>query len=96
MSLAAFLGRLGYPALIMAPCPAGVFSVAVVLAVIAVSALILLHAFRGRGQPGTVRYGCKSYDCHTVLQSFDDHGRPGVYPQSVIDACVNSRVGTQP
>ncbi len=73
-----------------------VFSVAVVLAVIAASALILLHAFRGRGQPGTVRYGGKSYDCHTVLQSFESTEGPGVYPQSVIDACVNSRVGTQP
>jgi len=33
-----------------------VASVAVVLAVIAASALILLHAFGGHGQPGTVVY----------------------------------------
>jgi hypothetical protein len=74
-----------------------VFSVAVVLAVIAVSALILLHAFGAHGHPGTVLYGGKSYDCHQVLQSFESAAGPVVYPQSVVDACVNSAAnGTQP
>jgi hypothetical protein len=74
-----------------------VFAVAVVLAVIAASALILLHAFGSHGKPGTVLYGGRSYDCHTVLQSFESTEGPVVYPQSVVDACVNSRVGgTQP
>ena len=73
------------------------FSVAVVLAVIAVSALILLHAFAGHGQPGTVMYGGKSYDCHQVLQSFESAAGPVVYPQSVVDACVtNAANGAQP
>ncbi len=74
-----------------------VVSVAVVLAVIAACSLILLHAFRGHGQPGTVIDGGKTYDCHKVLQSFESTRGPGVYPQSVIDACVNSQAGgTQP
>jgi len=74
-----------------------VVSVAVVLAVIAASALILLHAFGSHGQPGTVDYGGKTYDCHKVLRSFESTQGPGVYPQAVIDACVNGQVdGTQP
>ena len=74
-----------------------VVSVAVVLAVIAASALILLHAFGSHGQPGTVDYGGKTYDCHKVLRSFESTQGPGVYPQPVIDACVNDQVNaTQP
>jgi hypothetical protein len=74
-----------------------VVSVAVVLAVIAASALILLHAFGGHGQPGTVVYDGKAYDCRKVLRSFESTQGPGVYPQPVLDACVNRQVnGTQP
>jgi hypothetical protein len=74
-----------------------VATVAMVLAVIAACSLILLHAFGGHHQPGTVVYGGKSYDCHKVLQSFDSAKGPGVYPQPVLDACVNDQVnGTQP
>jgi hypothetical protein len=71
--------------------------VAVVLAVIAASTLLLLRAFGGHGQPGTIDYGGKTYDCRKVLQSFESTQGPGVYPQPVIDACVNCQVnGTQP
>ena len=74
-----------------------VVSVAVVLAVIAASALILLHAFGGHSQPGIVVYNGKTYDCRKVLRSFESTQGPGVYPQPVIDACDNDQVNaTQP
>ena len=74
-----------------------VVSVAVVLAVIAASTLLLLRAFGGHGQPGTIDYGGKTYDCRKVLRSFESTQGPGVYPQPVIDACVNDQVNaTQP
>jgi len=63
-----------------------VVSVAVVLAVIAASALILLHAFGGHSQPGTVIYDGKAYDCRKVLRSFESTQGPGVYPQPVLRA----------
>ena len=66
-----------------------VVSIAVVLAVIAACSLILLHVFHGHGQAGTVVYGGRTYDCQKVLQSFESTAGPGVYPQPVIDACVN-------
>src|SRR6516164_741453 len=73
-----------------------VVSVAVVLAVIAASALILLHAFGGHGQPGTVVYDGKLYDCRKVLRSFERTQGTGVDTQPVLDACVNGQVnGTQ-
>jgi hypothetical protein len=75
-----------------------VVSVAVVLAVIAASALVLLHAFGGHGQTGTVIvYNGKTYDCHKVLMSIESTQGPGVYPQPVLDACVNDQAnGTSP
>jgi MFS superfamily sulfate permease-like transporter len=68
-----------------------VVSIAVVLAVIAACSLILLHVFRSHGQTGTVVYGGRTYDCHKVVQSFESTTGPGVYPQPVIDACVNGQ-----
>ncbi len=68
-----------------------VVTIAVVLAVIAACSLILLHVFRGHGQTGTVVYGGRTYDCHKVLQSFESTAGPGVYPQPVVDACVNGQ-----
>jgi hypothetical protein len=70
--------------------------IVIVAAVIAACSLILLNAFRGHGQNGTVVYGGRTYDCGKVLQSFESAAGPGVYPQPVVDACVNARVGTQP
>jgi hypothetical protein len=66
-----------------------VVTVVIVLAVVAACALILLHAFGGHGRSDTVEYGGRSYDCHQVLQSFESTAGPSVYPQAVIDACVN-------
>ena len=66
-----------------------VVTVVIVLAVVAACALIVLHAFGGHGRSDTVEYGGRSYDCRQVLQSFESTAGPGVYPQAVIDACVN-------
>ncbi|HJY73039.1 MAG TPA: hypothetical protein VJ347_14775 [Streptosporangiaceae bacterium] len=68
-----------------------VVTIAIVLAVVAACSLILLHVFRGHGQTGTVVYGGRTYDCRQVLQSFESTTGPGVYPQLVIDACVNGQ-----
>jgi hypothetical protein len=68
-----------------------VVSIAVVLAVIAACSLILLNVFRGHGQTGTVVYGGRTYYCRKVVQSFESTTGPGVYPQQVIDACVNGQ-----
>jgi len=75
----------------MADMSSRVFTIAVVLAVIAACSLILLHLFRGHGQARTVVYGGTTYDCQKVLQSFESTTGPGVYPQPVIDACVNGQ-----
>jgi len=65
-----------------------VVTVVIVLAVAAACSLILLYVFRGHGQPGTVVYEGRTYDCRKVLQSFDTPAGPGVYPQPVFDACM--------
>jgi len=72
-----------------------VVTLVIVLAVIAACSLILLEALGGHGRSGTVVYGGRSYDCRKVLQSFDSAAGPGVYPQPVVDACVNSQVNGQ-
>ncbi len=68
-----------------------VAAIAVALAAIGACSLILLHVFQGHGQAGTVVYGGRTYDCHKVVQSFESTAGPGVYPQPVIDACVNGQ-----
>jgi hypothetical protein len=65
-------------------------AIAAAIAVLITGALIVVRTLHGSAQPDVTFLNGKSYNCRTVLDSFQSSQGPGIYPQQVINFCVST------